>query len=131
MQITILGCGASSGTPTLATGWAECDPSEPRAVAAMESLLEDDELAPDVVEVLEPVYRQTQATEKVAALFDVRIHLADTEGERVRFLQDQAVVYESELGDSTRALAHWSSKTVSPNRTNMSSRRYLYRHLYH
>ncbi len=82
----------------------ERDPSEPRAVAAMESLLEDDALARDVVEVLEPVYRQTQATEKVAALFDVRVHLADTDGERVRFLQDQAVVYENELGDHSRAL---------------------------
>lgn len=80
------------------------DPAEPRAVAAMESLLEDDELAGEVVEVLEPVYRQTGATEKVAALFDVRIQLADTDGERVRFLQDQAAVYESELGDAARAL---------------------------
>ena len=80
------------------------EPSEPRAVAAMESLLEDDELAPDVVEVLEPVYRQTEATEKVAALYDVRIHLAETTGERVRFLQDQALVYENELGDTARAL---------------------------
>ncbi|MEC7523122.1 MAG: tetratricopeptide repeat protein [Myxococcota bacterium] len=80
------------------------DASEPRAVAAMESLLEDDELAPDVVEVLEPVYRQTEATEKVAALYDVRIHLAETTGERVRFLQDQALVYENELGDAGRAL---------------------------
>jgi len=80
------------------------DPSEPRAIEAMESLLEDDELARDVVEVLEPVYRQTGATEKVAALFDVRIQLADTAGERVRFLQDQAAVYENELGDAGRAL---------------------------
>lgn len=80
------------------------DPAEPRAVAAMESLLEDDELAGEVVEVLEPVYRQTGATEKVAALFDVRIQLADTDGERVRFLQDQASVFESELGDAGRAL---------------------------
>lgn len=82
----------------------DADPYEPRAVAAMESLLEDDELAADVVEVLEPVYRQTEATEKVAALYDVRIHLADTQGERVRFLSDQAGVYENELQDPTRAL---------------------------
>lgn len=82
----------------------DADPYEQRAVSAMESLLEDDELASDVVEVLEPVYRQTGATEKVAALYDVRIHLADTQGERVRFLQDQAGVYETELQDATRAL---------------------------
>ena len=80
------------------------DPAEPSAVRAMESLLEDDELASEVVEVLEPVYRQTGATEKVAALFDVRIQLADTDGERVRFLSDQAQVYESDLGDPARAL---------------------------
>jgi tetratricopeptide (TPR) repeat protein len=80
------------------------DPSEHRAISAMEALLEHDELAPEVVEVLEPVYRQTGATEKVAALFDVRIQLAETDGERVRFLQDQAAVYEGELGDPARAL---------------------------
>ncbi len=80
------------------------DPAEPRAVAAMESLLEDDELAGEVVEVLEPVYRQTGATEKIAALFDVRIQLADTDGERVRFLQEQAQLYETDLGDPARAL---------------------------
>ncbi|MCB9597501.1 MAG: tetratricopeptide repeat protein [Sandaracinaceae bacterium] len=82
----------------------ERDPSEARAVAAMESLLEDDSLAAEVVEVLEPVYRDTGATEKVAALYDVRIGLADTDGERVRYLQEQAGVYETELGDATRAL---------------------------
>lgn len=80
------------------------DPAEPSAVAAMEALLDDEELAPEVVEVLEPVYRQTGATEKVAALFDVRIQLADTDGERVRLLQDQAEVYEADLGDPARAL---------------------------
>ncbi|MFK7991219.1 MAG: tetratricopeptide repeat protein, partial [Sandaracinaceae bacterium] len=79
-------------------------PEEPRAVEAMESLLEDDDLAGEVVEVLEPVYRQIGATEKVAALFDVRIQLADSEGEKTRFLQDQAMLYEQELGDTARAL---------------------------
>jgi tetratricopeptide (TPR) repeat protein len=81
------------------------DPAEPRAVAAMEALLVDEELAGEVVEVLEPVFRQTGATEKVAALFDVRIQLAQTDGERMRLLQDQAQVYETELGDAARALA--------------------------
>lgn len=80
------------------------DPTERRAVSAMEALLEDDTLAADVVEVLEPVYRETGATEKIAALYDVRIGLAETDGERVRFLQDQAQVLETELGDATRAL---------------------------
>jgi tetratricopeptide (TPR) repeat protein len=82
----------------------ERDPREARAVSAMEALLEHDELAPEVVEVLEPVYRQTGANEQVAALFDVRIQLAETDGERVRFLQEQAAHFENELGDPTRAL---------------------------
>ncbi len=80
------------------------DPSEPRALSAMESLLTNEELASEVVEVLEPVYRQSGATEKVAGLFDVRIQLAETDGERVRFLADQAAVFENDLGDPTRAL---------------------------
>lgn len=83
----------------------ERDPAEPDALAAMESLLEDEELALEVVEVLEPVYRDSGATEKLAELFGVRIELAETDGERVRLLQDQAEVYESDLGNPGRALA--------------------------
>src|SRR5690606_27016952 len=74
----------------------EQNPQDERAVTGMEALLEDESMAVEVVDVLEPVYRALGATEKVAALFDVRIHLADTDGEQVRFLVDQARVYEEE-----------------------------------
>jgi len=81
------------------------DPTDPRATAALERLLGDDALAGEVVEVLDGVYRQTNALEKVAALYDVRIRLADTAGERVRFLQDAAQTWERDLGRPERALA--------------------------
>lgn len=30
MRVTVLGCGASVGVPSLSGGWGRCDPSEPR-----------------------------------------------------------------------------------------------------
>ena len=30
MRVTVLGCGASSGTPSLDYGWGNCDPDNPR-----------------------------------------------------------------------------------------------------
>lgn len=42
MQVTILGCGSSSGTPALTTGWGECDPEEPRNRRQRASILVSD-----------------------------------------------------------------------------------------
>jgi tetratricopeptide (TPR) repeat protein len=80
------------------------DPSDSRATTALERLVGDDGLAAEVVEVLDGVYRQTNALEKVAGLYDVRIRLADTSGERVRFLQEAAQLWEQDLGRPDRAL---------------------------
>ena len=80
------------------------DPTDPRATAALERLLGDDSLAGELIDVLDGVYRQTGALEKVAALYDVRIRLADTSSDRVRFLQEAAQLWEQELGRPERAL---------------------------
>ena len=80
------------------------DPSEPRALAAMEGLLADERLAPDVVNVLDVAYRTTGSTAKSASLYDVRIRLADSDGERVRLLSELAQLRENDLGDVAGAL---------------------------
>lgn len=82
----------------------EAEPTDARAAAAVERLLDVPDLASDVVEVLDNVYRQTNAIQKVAELFEVRIRLADSDGERVRLLQEAAGVWEQELGNVEKAL---------------------------
>ncbi|MEM6958400.1 MAG: tetratricopeptide repeat protein, partial [Myxococcota bacterium] len=76
----------------------EREPGDERATAALERLGQNDELARDVLDVLEDAYRQTGALERVAGLFMRRVELADTEGERIQMLQDAARLWEDELG---------------------------------
>jgi tetratricopeptide (TPR) repeat protein len=82
----------------------EREPGDAVALEAMERLAEHEELALDVVQTLDSVYRQLGSTEKVAELYDVRIRLADSDGERVRLLIEAASMYENELGRVDRAL---------------------------
>ncbi|KAA5607253.1 MBL fold metallo-hydrolase [Roseospira marina] len=39
MQVTILGCGAAPGVPSIAGGWGDCDPAEPRNRRTRASIL--------------------------------------------------------------------------------------------
>ena len=80
------------------------DPADARALEGMERLGQHDALAQDVLDSLDDCYRQTGALEKVAGLYDIRIRLAETEGERMRLLREAAGVWEQELGDPARAL---------------------------
>lgn len=82
----------------------ERDPSEPRALGATEGLLADERLVADVVGVLDAAYRATGATRKVAGLYDVRIRLADSDGERVRLWLELAQLRETDLSDAAGAL---------------------------
>ena len=86
----------------------ERDPSEPRAVGAMEGLLAADEnLASEAVVVLDNAYRATGAVQKVAGLYGVRVKLADNDGERIRLYGELAALREGELGDLGGALDAW------------------------
>ena len=86
----------------------ERDPSEPRALGATEGLLaEHENLATEAVEALDNAYRATGNTAKVAGLYDVRIKLADSDGERVRLLGELGALRENELGDRVGALDAW------------------------
>ena len=82
----------------------ERDPSEPRALGATEGLLADERLVSDVVEVLDQAYRSTGSTAKIAGLYEVRIRLADSDGERVRLWLELAQLRENDLGDAAGAL---------------------------
>jgi tetratricopeptide (TPR) repeat protein len=82
----------------------ERDPTDARAIAALERRLHDDRLAAEAVEALENAYRQTGRTEAVAALYDVKIQMAGSTGEKVRLLQEVARIWEEELGRPDRAI---------------------------
>ncbi|MFO0680476.1 MAG: tetratricopeptide repeat protein [Sandaracinus sp.] len=82
----------------------EREPDEPRALGAIEGLLADESMAQEVVETLDQAYRATGSTAKVAALYDVRVRIADSDGERVRLLGELAQLQENELHDNGAAL---------------------------
>jgi tetratricopeptide (TPR) repeat protein len=89
------------------TSWSEVldiRPDDPRAVGAIEGLLADEDLANQAVEVLDAAYRQTGATAKTAALYDVRVRLAQDDGSRVALLGELALLQENELSDPSAAL---------------------------
>lgn len=83
----------------------ERDPDEPRALGAVEGLLADESMASEVVETLDAAYRATGATAKVAALYDVRVRIADSDGERVRLLIELSQLEETDLSNPAAALA--------------------------
>lgn len=82
----------------------ENEPGNATALGVLETLTENPGLASDVVEVLDTAYRAEGRNDKVLELYDIRIRLADSDGERVRMLQDAAQIWEQDLGDRGRAL---------------------------
>jgi len=83
----------------------ERDPNDLRALSALEGLTSSPELALEVVEVLDRAYRDVGAADKVVGLYDVRIDMAESEGERVSLLREAAALWEQEIGDLGKALA--------------------------
>jgi tetratricopeptide (TPR) repeat protein len=82
----------------------EREPSDPIARSAVERFTENEDLAVDAVDMLDSAYRQTGALDKVAALYEVKIRLADSDGERVRLLSELASLSEKELSRPDQAL---------------------------
>ncbi|MCC7539593.1 MAG: tetratricopeptide repeat protein, partial [Deltaproteobacteria bacterium] len=83
----------------------ERDPHHGAALTAVEGLLDDPDVAPDVVDALDAAYRETASLEKLAALYDTRVKLATTGADRIAFLREQAELYESRLGNQAGALS--------------------------
>ncbi len=80
------------------------DGTDARALAGMERLGQRDDLARDVLEVLERCYRDAGALEKVVGLYEIKIRLAPMDSEKVRLLREAAVLWEQELSEPRRAL---------------------------
>ncbi|MBX3249736.1 MAG: tetratricopeptide repeat protein [Myxococcales bacterium] len=81
----------------------ERDPNDARALDGLQRLGQHEELALEVVDTLEAAFRETGALDRIAALYDVRINLASSDGERVQMLQDAARLWEDELGQPEKA----------------------------
>lgn len=82
----------------------ESDPNEARALEGMETLAADDNLAIDVIEVLDTAYRQSGAMAKVVGLYDVKVRLASNDRERIELLQEAALIWDKDLNDQHQAL---------------------------
>ena len=83
----------------------EGEPGNEAALAGLERLGHREALAFEVLELLDECYRNTQSTAKLAGLYDLRIKLAQTDGERIRLLREASIIWERDLGDPVRALA--------------------------
>ncbi|HEX7477876.1 MAG TPA: tetratricopeptide repeat protein [Polyangiales bacterium] len=81
------------------------DVTDARALAGMERLGQRDDLARDVLDVLDRCYREAGALEKVVGLYDIKIRLAPMDREKVLLLRDAAALWEHDLGEPRRALA--------------------------
>ncbi|MEY4515507.1 MAG: hypothetical protein RLZZ450_7629, partial [Pseudomonadota bacterium] len=81
----------------------ERDASDVRARGNLERLLDNRTLAPEIVELLETAYRNTNDIPRVAKLYESRLALADTLPDRARLLADLAALYENELNDVSKA----------------------------
>lgn len=89
----------------------EATPEQPDALAALERMagLSDNagaapDLVADAVEVLDGAYRQSGRLDKAARLYDAKITLAGSDGERVRLLQELAGLWEHDLSRPDEAL---------------------------
>ncbi len=82
----------------------ELRPSDTRAMESLERLASEQEVGADAVDVLDRAYRDTGDVEKAARLYDVRIRLAETDGERVRLLQEVGEIWERDLNNPSQAL---------------------------
>jgi tetratricopeptide (TPR) repeat protein len=81
----------------------ERTPGEPRAVAALERLLGNPDLAHDVIDILDDVYRRAGDLTRVAELYEARLKLTDSPGERVTLLTELASLWEREAHNLEKA----------------------------
>ncbi|MCA9580345.1 MAG: tetratricopeptide repeat protein [Myxococcales bacterium] len=82
----------------------ELDAANEGAIQGLGLLLEDPSVARDAVVSLEETYRRLDRPEEVARLFEMRVEMAESDGERVGLLMDLADHIEEKLGDLSRAL---------------------------
>jgi tetratricopeptide (TPR) repeat protein len=81
----------------------ERTPGEPRAVSALERLLGNPDLAPDVIDILDEVYRKAGDLTRVAELYEARLKLTDSPAERVSLLSELGALWEREAHNLEKA----------------------------
>lgn len=84
------------------------DPENHPAVSALEALLPNETLTPAVVEILEPVYRETSAWPSLVAAFETWVKNTDDRGLKVELLHRVAELHENALGDGRAAFVSLS-----------------------
>ena len=81
----------------------ESSPEHARSRAAIESLLDDDELISEVFDALEIAYDTLGSSADLASLYQRRVDRAKSTDERTRARLDYAGVLETRVGDAVRA----------------------------
>lgn len=75
-----------------------------RAVAALERLVVDERLRERISELLEPVYRQADAWQKLVVILDAKLDFVDDPLRKAEMLQEIARIHEQRGGDLRLAL---------------------------
>jgi tetratricopeptide (TPR) repeat protein len=82
----------------------ERDPNHPRALSALRSHLNDEDLRREIVDVLEPLAEVRGDHAELASLYEVRVALEDSGAEKALWWRRIATLAEENLNDKPRAL---------------------------
>lgn len=96
--------GDARGALTAFQEVLDADPANEDARSALEGMLSKAEVAADAVDILDRAYESTGDAAKRARLYDARIRLAGSDGERVTLWSELADLREQSLGDAKGAL---------------------------
>ncbi|MCK9522586.1 MAG: tetratricopeptide repeat protein, partial [Proteobacteria bacterium] len=91
------------------------------AISALEAMLDNAEVQQDVAEILEPIYRSLGQWEKLVAVYEIMIQLADDAGRRVELLHEISELYES-AGDEPEKAFQALSKALRTDPTSERTR---------
>ncbi|RVU48448.1 tetratricopeptide repeat protein [Lujinxingia sediminis] len=83
------------------------DPTHTGAVEGLERLSDVDDLRSEILELLEPTYREAQDWLKLSRLYLLKLETVESAAERADLLREVASLEYEELGDIDAAYAHW------------------------
>lgn len=84
----------------------EVQSSEEVALEAMERFTKEPSLARDAIEILEVAYQELGRPDRLGALYDTRIELADSPDEKFQLLAEAAAHQETQLGAADVAIRY-------------------------
>lgn len=90
----------------------ERNPNHGEAIDALERLLRYEATSRDVIDVLDPLYRQRGDNAKLAELYRLRVEQAEEPGDKVTLLSELAELQEKQLMDAEGALESLSAAFV-------------------